>query len=222
MSKKPKITSDNIDELNNIHFKIKPEVDKQISRFKNIWNKGSDEDLFIELAFCLLTPQAKALEAWAAICRLTETGQLFNADAATLSKFLNRVRFKNNKALNLVAGREMFSGDNGFKTREILNRAGNIFEKRKWLAENVRGMGYKEASHYLRNIGFVEEIAILDRHILKNMVYYKIIPEIPKSLNPENYLDFEKKMKNFASKTNIPLAYLDYIFWYKETNVIFK
>ena len=216
------VSLEQIDELNNIHHKIKPEVDKQISSFKNIWSNGSDVDLFTELAFCLLTPQAKALEAWAAICKLVDSGDLFTADAVTLSKTLNRVRFKNNKAVNLIAGREMFTDENGFRTREILNRSGNTIERRKWLAENVRGMGYKEASHYLRNIGFVEDVAILDRHILKNMVVYGIIPEVPKSINPKTYLELEKNMKHFASGTNIPLAYLDYIFWFKDTKIIFK
>jgi len=38
----------------------------------------------------------------------------------------------------------------------------------EWLVKNLTGLGYKEAGHFLRNIGS-GKIAILDRHILRNL-----------------------------------------------------
>jgi len=210
------------EELFEIHNKIEFLVENKIKGFKSIWLDGSDVELFIELSFCILTPQSKAIEAWKAICNLVESKDLFKGNSNRISKELNRVRFKNNKAKYLLNARVMFSGPQGFLIRELLNNAGDIFEKRKWLAENVIGIGYKEASHFLRNIGFVEDLAILDRHILKNMKHFGLIPEIPKSITPRIYIDLENKMKEFSSQINIPLGYLDFIFWYKETGVIFK
>ncbi len=210
------------DELHEIYHKLQSKIEDKIKRFKSIWKNGSDEELFIELSFCILTPQSKATEAWKAICKLVESTDLFNGSSANISKELNKVRFKNNKAKYLLAAREKFSGSEGFITRELLNNAGDIIKKRRWLAEKVIGIGYKYASHFLRNIGFVEDLAILDRHILKNMKYYGLIPEIPKSITPRNYIDLENKMKNFSSQIGIPLEYLDFIFWYNETGTIFK
>ncbi|MBC8489232.1 MAG: hypothetical protein H8D45_24690 [Bacteroidetes bacterium] len=103
-----------------------------------------------------------------------------------------------------------------------MNDAGDVFEKRKWLVKNVKGIGFKEASHYLRNIGFVENIAILDRHILKNLKIYNVINEIPKSLTFGKYIRIENKMKDFSREINISLEFLDFVFWYKETGEIFK
>lgn len=88
--------------------------------------------------------------------------------------------------------------------------------------KNVKGMGYKEASHFLRNIGFADDLAILDRHILKNLKIFGIIEEIPKSLSKKKYLEIEEKMRNLANEVNIPLSHLDLLFWSKETGEIFK
>lgn len=54
-------------------------------------------------------------------------------------------------------------------------------------------MSYKEASHFLRNVGFGENIAILDRHILRNLVKLEVIDELPKTLTPKLYLEIEEK-----------------------------
>ena len=49
---------------------------------------------------------------------------------------------------------------------------------RNFIAENVKGYGLKEASHFLRNIGKSDnQIAILDRHILRNLKALDIIEE---------------------------------------------
>lgn len=88
--------------------------------------------------------------------------------------------------------------------------------------KNVKGMGYKEASHFLRNIGLADDLAILDRHILKNLKIFGIIEEIPKSLSKKKYLEIEEKMRNLANEVNIPLSHLDLLFWSKETGEIFK
>ena len=128
-------------ELFYIYRKIQSQVENKISDFKNIWQNGSDEDLFTELSFCILTPQSKALEAWKAITSLTDSGELFLGRSENISKELNRVRFKNNKARYLVSAREIFSNGSSYNTRNILNKAGDTYGKRKWLVENVKGIG---------------------------------------------------------------------------------
>ena len=84
------------------------------------------------------------------------------------------------------------------------------------------GIGYKEASHFLRNIGYGEDIAILDRHILKNLKLLNVISDIPASLSKKQYLLIEKKMKQFSKKINISLSHLDLLLWYREAGEVFK
>ena len=95
-------------------------------------------------------------------------------------------------------------------------------DKREWLVENVYGYGYKEAAHFLRNIGFYEDIAILDRHILKNLAKLKVIDEVPKSLTKKKYFEIEEKMRSFCNETGISMEELDLILWSQETGEIFK
>ena len=66
-------------------------------------------------------------------------------------------------------------------------------------------MAWKEAGHFLRNVGFGDEVAILDRHILKNLVRLQVIDEIPKTLTKKIYLEIEEKMKKYCKETGIPM-----------------
>jgi N-glycosylase/DNA lyase len=87
--------------------------------------------------------------------------------------------------------------------------------------ENVKGLGYKESSHFLRNIGY-RNLAILDRHILKNLEKFGAIRTIPKSLTRKQYLKLEKQFHRFADAVGIPLDELDLLFWSLETGEILK
>jgi N-glycosylase/DNA lyase len=90
--------------------------------------------------------------------------------------------------------------------------------------KNIKGIGLKEASHFIRNIGFDYEnqLAILDRHILKNLKEFGVINEIPKTLTSKKYLEIENRMKKFAERIDISLYELDLLLWSKETGIIFK
>jgi len=209
-------------ELQKVYQEILPIATKRIIEFKETWKKANNKELFIELAFCLLTPQSKAKNAWDAVEILVNSEVLFTGTSEKISEELNIVRFKNKKAEYLVLAREKIKRNGNYNIRQILNDAVDVFEKRNWLVRNIKGMGYKEASHFLRNIGFVENMAILDRHILKNLKLLNIINKISENITVNDYLSIEQKMKKFATEINIPLEYLDFVIWYKETGEIFK
>ena len=204
-----------------IYEKIKPDILKRINEFQSVWSEADEKRLFQELAFCLLTPQSKALNAWKTIIILTENQKLLKGNTASIAEDLNLVRFRNNKASYLVEAREMFF-NNSKGIRKTLTEFSSVSEKRNWLNKNIKGYGLKESSHFLRNIGFGKEIAILDRHILRNLLNYKVINEIPKSISEKKYYEMESRMKDFSYKINIPLEYLDFVLWFKETNKLFK
>ena len=98
----------------------------------------------------------------------------------------------------------------------------HIIGTREWLAKNVKGLGFKEASHFLRNIGFGQDVAILDRHILNNLKRLGVIDIIPKSLTPKRYSEIEERMAKFSKAMGIPLEELDLLFWSEETGHVFK
>ncbi|WP_308575369.1 N-glycosylase/DNA lyase [uncultured Fusobacterium sp.] len=210
-------------EIEKIYKEKQKDIEKRLREFKEIWEKGSNEDIHAELSFCILTPQSKAVNAWKAITTLRENGLLFNGSAEDIVEYLNIVRFKNNKAKYLVALREQMQNEKGeIITKDFFNSITNVKEKREWIVKNIKGMAYKEAGHFLRNVGFGKEIAILDRHILKNLVKLEVIEDVPKSLTPKLYLEIEEKMKAYCKFISIPMDSLDLLLWYKEAGEIFK
>ena len=210
-------------EIEKIYKEKQKDIEKRLKEFKEIWERGSNEDIHAELSFCILTPQSKAVNAWKAITTLRENGLLFNGSAEDIVEYLNIVRFKNNKAKYLVALREQMQNEKGeIITKDFFNSITNVKEKREWIVKNIKGMAYKEAGHFLRNVGFGKEIAILDRHILKNLVKLEVIEDVPKSLSPKLYLEIEEKMKAYCKFISIPMDSLDLLLWYKEAGEIFK
>lgn len=182
----------------------------------------SDERLFAELCFCICTPQSKAKTCWNAISTLMNNGLLYFGDEKQIKLSLIGVRFSENKARYIVEARNFFQKDSKFQIKERIGSFQSVKILREWLVKNVKGLGMKEASHFIRNIGLGKELAILDRHILRNLLKFKVISDIPRNLGKRIYLQIESKMKEFSNKTDIPMSDLDLLFWSKETGEIFK
>jgi N-glycosylase/DNA lyase len=211
-----------IQQYQDIFEEIKDKVQQQLDSFTHIREKWDKKVLFQEYCFCLLTPQSKARHAEKAIAELVKSNALYTAEADDIAAYLNIVRFKNTKAKNIVSFRTFFFSKEGDDFLDFIRSTALAKDKRKRIVQEIKGMGFKEASHCLRNIGFYPEIAILDRHILRNLKYLDLIDKIPTTISEKNYLAMEEKMKILAEKTNIPMEFLDYVIWFKETKDIFK
>ncbi len=197
----------------------KPAIQSRLNEFKQIFIEGNNKKLFAELAFCLCTPQSRAVVCDKAIKNLEKIGMLFSGNATQIENNLDGVRFNQNKAKWIVEAREKYL-QNLSKTLKSFRTSQ---QAREWIVENIKGIGMKEAGHYLRNIGFEgEHLAILDRHILKHLVEEKIIPEVPKSLTPKIYLEIESKMKKFSERAGLSLHELDLFWWSEESGIVLK
>lgn len=216
-----KINEEFSNEILEINEKIKDEISLKIKEYKDAF-LYNEKDFFAEIAFCILTPQSKAKNAWKIIEILKENGLLYSGTSEELVDYLNLVRFKNTKAKRLVDLRNLLTIDKRLASKEIIFHTKNVIEIREWLVKNVKGFGYKEASHILRNLGFGENIAILDRHILRTLKKLDIIDEIPKTLSPSNYKKIENKMREYSKYVGISMDRLDLIFWYKQLHYLFK
>jgi len=125
---------------------------------------------------------------------------------------------------------EKLVGDKVVGAREHLGvkwRVQQIVEKggeeaaREWLVENVKGIGFKEASHFMRNVGY-KNLAILDRHILNLMLENGFIEEKSASLNKKKYLEIEEKFRILSKKLKMSPAKLDLYMWYLKTGRVLK
>jgi N-glycosylase/DNA lyase len=207
------------------HIKLEPLLALYIERKHAIrsrlleFSRVPPSEYFYELAYCLMTPQSSAVHADRVVTilrdrKFLETG--FNPETILRTKE-HYIRFHKNKSKYLLAIR--------LSRQAILSALSNghsSVELREWLVKNVKGLGYKEASHFLRNIGRNDGLAILDRHILRNLHRLGVIRSIPASLSIKRYLSIEKRFKTFATMVGIPLDELDLLFWSMETGEIRK
>lgn len=213
-----------IKEIKTIYKNKRVDFEKRIAEFKKVWASGNEAAVLHELIFCIFTPQSKAVNCWKCVKSIIEKKLMMNGTAADLLKLkeINGVRFKNKKAIYAVTARDQFMKNGKIELRKFLSGFKNVYEMRDWLVKNIKGYGYKEASHFLRNIGFTDDITILDRHILKNLKLVGALKRVPESITPRIYMEIEGKMKAFAKKIRIPLPALDLILWYREAGHIFK
>jgi N-glycosylase/DNA lyase len=213
--------SQDFKELQELYREKKDAIQKRLAEFRQVM-KWNDDDVFAELSFCLLTPQSSAKLCWEAVTALKAQSLLLKGQRKDIEPHLGKIRFGETKAGYIVEARTMFMKNDMIQLKSRIESFYNPFELREWFVENVKGLGYKEASHFLRNIGLGEGFAILDRHILRNLAAYGVIPEIPVTLTKKRYLEIEDKVRRFAAKIGIPMADLDLLFWSKETGWIFK
>jgi N-glycosylase/DNA lyase len=186
-------------------------IEQRLKEFQKLHN-ADDKKWFSELCFCILTANARAKTAIAIQNELGDDGFLNKSEkeiAETIRK--NGHRFYNMKAKYIVQARKFGN------IKQIIKAFSNTIEAREFLVKNIKGIGYKEASHFLRNVGY-HDVAIIDRHILRYMLQRELISEIPKVISKKKYLEFEEILKSF----NIPLDKLDLIIWQKMTGTVLK
>lgn len=219
---KKKTDKNSIKLLRNEYTDLKTDINIRLKEFRRKWEEGTEEDIFYELIFCLMTPQSKAELCWDATLKIRKFDIKKTRDPIEIQHYMTGVRFKYKKSEYILESRDKFLKNGEFTLKSELEKTDDVFLKRDWLIKNIKGIGYKEAGHLLRNIGHGDKIAILDRHILKNLKIFGAISRIPGSMSGREYLDIEGKMRKFSEDIRIPLDHLDLLFWYRQTGKIFK
>jgi N-glycosylase/DNA lyase len=192
---------------------LKKLVDARIKEFKEIDRRSSNE-IFQEMCFCILTANFNA-EKCIKIQKEIGNGFLMLSEEDLAKKLADLGhRFPNARA-NYISDSVKYKDS----LKDIIHSSKDE-ELRKWLVKNIKGLGYKEASHFLRNIGF-DDFAIIDFHIIDVLVAYTLI-ERPKALTKRKYLEIENTLRDIAKQTNLTLAELDLYLWYIETGKILK
>lgn len=197
------------------HEEKRSAIQQRLQEYKEIPVKK----YFYELLYCLMTPQSSAVNA-AKAQRMFESLDYQHASfdpEPLLHQKEYYIRFHRSKGRWIAEMKENFQS-----ILETTTGPMRAFEKREWFVKNVKGLSYKEATHFLRNIGKNEGLAILDRHILRNLKFHNIIRSLPETVTRKRYLHIEKKFQAFAGKIGISVDELDLLFWSKETGEILK
>ena len=194
--------------------KIKNLVSSRIQEFKKI-GEESDNKIFNELCFCILTANFNA-EKTIKIQKTIGNGFLTFPESLLTEKLKKLgYRYPKTRAKYIVEARKY---KDTLKT--LFKSFKDNYELREWLVKNVKGFGYKEASHFLRNIGYTN-FAIIDFHVVSLLEKYGLIKK-PKRLTKRKYLEIENLLRKIAERLNLSLAELDLYLWYMETGKILK
>ena len=183
-----------------------PEVERRWREFQLLGKEGEEEALFNELSFCVLTAN---WSAQGGIKAQKEIGNGFlELSEENLELELRNVghRFPRARASYIVANRWIVGN-----LKEVICQPES--QAREYLVKNIKGIGWKEASHFLRNVG-KGDVAILDKHILRLMLEAKLIEDIPKGWSKKKYLNYEEKLRPVAQYFSISLGKLDLYLWY--------
>lgn len=223
-----------LEEISFLKEKIGTFTKARLRQFKRLGKKGRvvfnfrpfanyvyESDIFAELCFCILTANSSVLMG----IKLQESIGIEGFKRMSLEELEKTIvlaghRFARQRAKRIVKARERFEGvlellrDNmeSKKIRELLSNPKSPYK--------VEGLGLKEASHFLRNIGF-EDIAILDRHVLRYLRERNLIPE-SKTLTKSLYLQAEERLEELCLKLNMSQAELDLYIFYQKTGKVLK
>lgn len=198
------------------------EIRARLAEFGAVWQYGTDEKLWEEMVFCFFTGGCSArmglrsIEAVRPILLMGTHDELMNA-------LVGKHRYPRARAGYIVASRDFLQAHCEMQLRKKLMSFSDDLERRDWLVKEkgIKGLGYKEASHFLRNIGF-KGYAILDKHILRSLAELELIDSPQPPNTRVKYLSVENKLKELAEQTGVDFDELDLVLWSMRTGEILK
>ena len=209
-------------ELKKDYRRKKPAITQRLSEFKTTYDKG-DRAIFEELCYCILTAGSSAKMGMRTVEALKDILHSGTEQELRERAEKSRVRFWRVRTSYIFETREYLKEACGMKLRRLLESFNSPFERRDFFAKNksVKGLGYKESSHFLRNIGF-PGYAILDKHIVNSLYEMGLISTADPPGTGARYLEIEKKLRDFAEEIGINMDHLDLLLWSGKTGEILK
>jgi N-glycosylase/DNA lyase len=213
-----------VESIRATHRARKKEIRKRLHEFREIWREGSDARLWEELVFCIFTAGASArmgLRSIEAIRPLLMDGE--REDMTVALKQNGAHRFPVERPGYIVITRSYLQEHCDMALRWKLQSLADPIERRDWLAQEkqVKGLGYKEASHFLRNIG-LSGYAILDKHVMSCLNDLKVVDTPKPPGTRTRYLETEERLKFFARDIGIDFDELDLVLWSMKTGEVLK
>ena len=220
MKKQPEPVT--IEKIKQVHRERSAEIRKRLAEFERIKARGSDAEIWEEMVFCFFTGGCSARMGLRSIEAVRP--HLAEGSWETLRDALSGVhRYPNARSRYVVESREFLQKTVGFRIKAKLESFDCGLARRDWLVKEkgIKGLGYKEASHFLRNIGY-KGYAILDKHVLRCLAELKIIVD-PKPPNTRSkYLSVENRLKSLTDATGIDFDEMDLVLWSMKTGEILK
>jgi N-glycosylase/DNA lyase len=199
------------------------------------WEEWSEDELWRELAGCILGSRVPYEQALAAASYLHSTGLLYprpgKGDLRRYELRLRRVlkqrvfrsskhailqkyRFPNLRANHLRRTAESIYIIRGTTLRELLISSPTSMDARVCIVSTAIGAGPKQTSLFLRNIGYGDDLAILDMHVLRYMTWIRLASTRANEVQTlPGYLRTENLFRSHAKQMGVSVANLDLAVW---------
>lgn len=190
-------------------------VEKRMKEFQAL-NSQYSTRWFEELVFCILTANSSAEMGLKCVEALKQRGYISEGSMNDVQKTLKDFgyRFPRKRAEYIVLARRWRK-----ELKENVMKFEDISEARDWLIKNIKGLGPKEASHFLRNVGYFD-IAVVDRHVFRTLCEHDLV--LSTTLTKKKYLECEGELKEVAKALRMPIGKLDLYLWYAKTGKVLK
>lgn len=190
----------------------------------------SEYDMRRELIGCILGSQVRYEMAVAAIENLEYAGLLDDAywfdckDAGFESRVLDVLLGRGNNRSHRgryrfpkVRAKQLAQARNALARVPLASRLADSnapTHLRKSLIADISGLGPKQASMFLRNIGKSYDLAILDTHVLRFMDMQGLLPLAEARIGTvKGYEEAERIVIDYAYTLGYPAGYLDWAIW---------
>lgn len=211
-----------VEELKQRYLEKRDEIRSRLAEFEEVGREASDERLFEELTFCIYTAGASARMGLRSVEKVRPV--LMSGSLKEIQRALTGAhRWPEARGAYVFETREYLRELCGLRMRKLLSGFESADERRDFFAANrgVRGLGYKEGSHFLRNVGF-RGYAILDKHVLARLVEFGVLENDKPPSTKKRYIEREEKLRDFARSIDIDFDELDLLLWYTKTGEILK
>ena len=229
-----------IEQLKQDYLNKKSKIQERLAQFQKFFNEPyswfyrngelillpvetkDDYRLFEELAFCIFTANTSAEMGAKAVDAVRNV--VIDGTAGDMTTRLEGIyRFNNVRPSYIIHTRNYLKNVIGFQLKNKIKSFKERQELRDFFALNkeIKGIGYKEASHFLRNIGF-KGYAILDKHIINSLHEFGVVKTNEKPRNNREYLEIEQKFIEFSREIGIDMGELDLLLWSSKNGRILK
>jgi len=200
-----------------------------------VWRSMQENELWYELVRCILSsnvPYELAVSAWTHLrdselidpARITSStfSRCYETISSDLKKSIylpkkkdgsyRKYRFPNVRARDIVDA-ALFLYSQNLGLRGLLEQFSSETDARDFLRKNVSGVGMKEASHFLRDIGYADSLAIVDSHIISFLREMGVAQIQQVTLTPKRYEELEQSLRKISSDRGLNLAVFDMAIW---------
>ena len=196
------------------------EIRNRLLEFKETFQKADDLQIFHELSFCILSSGVGPKIAGQCMRAIGE--KLADGEEDELLGRIQTIhKYAENASRYIVFTREYLKEEHGFLLKSLVSSFEDRVERRDFFAKNpgIKGLGYMQASHFLRNLGF-SGYAILDRNNLASLSELGIIGETKYPLTKRRYLETESLMTEAAHELGISPDEFDLLLWSRKRKYV--